>query len=167
MSKYCKESYATEGLLCDPDQDKHGCACHHILHPETGDVVEMFLINPDLDEPIAHPVHLHGYFFNVIGSGTIPEENPLEFVKQQNEEGRIKRNLEDPPRKDTVQTSPGGFLLIRFHADNPGYWLMHCHISFDLVEGQVMVVRVGTGRSGIFQRTFLHAENKQMFSTCE
>merc|ERR1719290_42607 len=142
-SKYCVESYAIEGLLCDPSQDKLGCACQNILHVETGDVVEMFLINPDLEEPIAHPVHLHGYFFNVVGSGTIPEENPLEYVKKQNEEGLIKRNLEDPPCKDTVQTTPGGFLLIRFHADNPGYWLMHCHISFDLVEGQVMVVKVG------------------------
>ena len=130
--------------MCDPGLDKHGCACHNILHVETGDVVEIFLINPDLERPIAHPLHLHGYFFNVLGSGLIPpQENPMEYVRQQNEEGNIARNLQDPPRKDSVQTSPGGFLLIRFFADNPGYWLMHCHISFDVIEGQAMVVKVG------------------------
>jgi len=79
----------------------------------------------------------------VIGSGSIPQEDPMTYVRQLNEEGGIERNLEDPPRKDSIQTSPGGFLLIRFYADNPGYWLMHCHISFDVIEGQAMVLRVG------------------------
>jgi len=142
-ARLCDELYAREGLLCDPNTDKHGCACHNILHVNTGDVVEMFLINPDLERPIAHPFHLHGYFFNVIGSGSIPQEDPMTYVRQLNEEGRIERNLEDPPRKDSIQTSPGGYLLIRFYADNPGYWLMHCHISFDVIEGQAMVLRVG------------------------
>jgi len=142
-ARLCDEFYAREGLLCDPNTDKHGCACHNILHVNTGDVVEMFLINPDLERPIAHPFHLHGYFFNVIGSGSIPQEDPMTYVRQLNEEGGIERNLEDPPRKDSVQTSPGGFLLIRFYADNPGYWLMHCHISFDVIEGQAMVLRIG------------------------
>ena len=27
----------------------------------------------------------------------------------------------------------------RFYTDNPGYWLIHCHISFDLIEGQVFI----------------------------
>ena len=30
-------------------------------------------------------------------------------------------------------------LVFRFYTDNPGYWLIHCHISFDLIEGQVCV----------------------------
>jgi len=143
LASLCDQSYAEDGLLCDPGLDSHGCACHNILHVETRDVVEIFLINPDLERPIAHPLHLHGYFFNVIGSGLLPQENPMGYVRQQNEEGNIERNLHDPPHKDSVQTSPGSYLLIRFYADNPGYWLMHCHISFDVIEGQAMVVKVG------------------------
>jgi len=143
LDSLCDQTYAEDGLLCDPGLDSHGCACHNILHVDTRDVVEIFLINPDLERPIAHPLHLHGYFFNVIGSGLIPQENPMGYVRQQNEEGNIERNLHDPPRKDSVQTSPGSYLLIRFYADNPGYWLMHCHISFDVIEGQAMVVKVG------------------------
>ena len=42
-----------------------------------------------------------------------------------------------------MQTAPGRYILTRFVADNPGYWIMHCHISFDQIEGQVLVVKVG------------------------
>lgn len=139
----CDSSYTEEGLICDPAMDKNDCSCHHMLHVDSGDVVDMFLLNPDLERPIAHPIHLHGHFFNVIGSGSIPDENPMAYIREQNEAGNIERNLDNPPRKDSIQSIPGGYLLIRFYADNPGYWLMHCHISFDVVEGQVLVVKVG------------------------
>jgi FtsP/CotA-like multicopper oxidase with cupredoxin domain len=143
QGRVCDQAYSEEGLLCDPALDLLSCECQHILYVETGDLVEIFLINPDLERPIAHPVHLHGYFFNVIGSGYIPQETPMAYLRQQNEEGNIERNLINPPRKDSIQTAPGGYLLIRFFADNPGYWLMHCHISFDVIEGQVLVMSVG------------------------
>lgn len=29
----------------------------------------------------------------------------------------------------------GGYLVLAFHADNPGAWLMHCHIGFHAAEG--------------------------------
>jgi len=139
----CESSYAELGQVCDPALDKNFCSCQHVLNVETGDVVEIFLLNPDLERPISHPVHLHGQYFNVIGSGSIPEEDPLTYIKQQNEAGNIERNLDHPPQKDSVQTVPGGYILIRFYADNPGFWLMHCHISFDVIEGQVLVFKVG------------------------
>ena len=67
---------------------------------DIGDVVELFFINPAEDKPIAHPMHLHGYYFNVIASGPIPESNPMEYVKVLNEIGEINRNLHHPPQKD-------------------------------------------------------------------
>ena len=106
-------------------------------------MVELFLINPAGDKPIAHPMHLHGYYHNVIASGPIPESNPLEYVKLLNDIIGIDRNLDSPPQKDSIQTRPGEFILIRFLADNPGYWTMHCHISFDVIEGQALVIKVG------------------------
>ena len=42
----------------------------------------------------------------------------------------IKRNLVNPPIKDSVVVPDGGFTIIRFLADNPGYWLVHCHMSW-------------------------------------
>jgi len=142
-SLFCDESYTKEGQLCDPLLDRNSCTCTHILQVETGDVVDLFFINPDLEKPIAHPVHLHGYSFNVLGSGLVPDENPLKFVREMNEAGQISRNLDKPVAKDSLQTIPGGYVLVRFYADNPGYWLMHCHISFDVIEGQVLIFKVG------------------------
>ena len=131
------------GTLCNPETDENGCKCFHVLHVDIGDVVELFFINPAEDKPIAHPMHLHGYYFNVIASGPIPESNPMEYVRMLNENGGIDRNLHHPPQKDSLQTRPGEFMLVRFIADNPGYWTMHCHISYDVIEGQALVINVG------------------------
>ena len=46
-------------------------------------------------------------------------------VKALNDAGNITRNLENPPVKDTVAVPDAGFTLIRFVADNPGFWLIH------------------------------------------
>ena len=56
--------------------------------------------------------------------------------------GEIKRNLVNPPIKDTVMVPDGGFTVIRFLADNPGYWLMHCHMSWHNHLGMGFVVKV-------------------------
>ncbi|KAE8712747.1 hypothetical protein F3Y22_tig00110234pilonHSYRG00154 [Hibiscus syriacus] len=57
-----------------------------------------------------HPMHLHGYNFYVVGSGFgnfNPKNDPAKF------------NLIDPPKRNTVGTPPGGWVAIRFEADNP------------------------------------------------
>lgn len=45
-----------------------------------------------------------------------PAENPP-IVEQAN-----------PMRRDTIAVPPGGSATIRFRADNPGAWLLHCHV---------------------------------------
>ena len=65
-----------------------------------------------------------------------------EFVKRLNEEGKIKRNLIDPIRKDTVAVPDAGFTVMRFKADNPGVWLLHCHISWHNHVGMAVVLQV-------------------------
>jgi iron transport multicopper oxidase len=35
--------------------------------------------------------------------------------------------VENPMRRDTIQVKPGGFLILRFRADNPGIWLVFSH----------------------------------------
>ena len=53
-----------------------------------------------------------------------------EVVRKLNEDGKIKRNLVDPPQKDTVAVPDSGFAILRFKADNPGYWFLHCHLAW-------------------------------------
>ncbi|XP_071722037.1 laccase-6-like [Rutidosis leptorrhynchoides] len=82
-----------------------------------------------------HPIHLHGYSFYVVGYGT-GNYNPqtAEF------------NLEDPPFMNTIGVPVGGWAAIRFKADNPGVWFMHCHIEVHQSWGLEMVLIVKNGK---------------------
>lgn len=42
---------------------------------------------------------------------------------------------DNPPRRDTTILPGGGWLVIAFPTDNPGAWLMHCHIAWHIGEG--------------------------------
>lgn len=55
----------------------------------------------------------------------------------------IKRRLSGAPIKDTVTVPDGGFTIIRFVANNPGFWLFHCHLEFHVEVGMGMVFKVG------------------------
>ncbi|KAG2241609.1 hypothetical protein Bca52824_096408 [Brassica carinata] len=63
-----------------------------------------------------HPIHLHGHSFYVIGYGTGNYDQQT-----------ARFNLEDPPYLNTIGVPVGGWAAIRFVADNPGLWLLHCH----------------------------------------
>lgn len=83
-----------------------------------------------------HPMHLHGYEFYVVGTGVgnfNPNTDTASF------------NLIDPPRRNTIGTPPGGWVAIRFVANNPGAWLMHCHIDSHIFWGLAMVFLVENG----------------------
>ncbi|PQP97382.1 laccase-11-like [Prunus yedoensis var. nudiflora] len=67
-----------------------------------------------------HPFHLHGYNFFVVGTGIgnfDPAKDPANY------------NLVDPVERNTVGVPTGGWTAIRFRADNPGVWFMHCHLE--------------------------------------
>ncbi|KAF2203618.1 hypothetical protein GQ43DRAFT_411263 [Delitschia confertaspora ATCC 74209] len=67
---------------------------------------------------LPHPIHLHGHDFFIMaqGSGTYSPSTPLQF--------------KNPPRRDTALMPGGGFLVIAFVTENPGAWLLHCHIGW-------------------------------------
>lgn len=67
-----------------------------------------------------HPFHLHGHTFRVVAMEKIGSNVTLEEVARLDEQGYIKKNLEDPPVKDTVTVPDGGYTILRFRASNPG-----------------------------------------------
>ncbi|KAJ5476195.1 CAZyme family AA1 [Penicillium sp. IBT 31633x] len=71
--------------------------------------------------PVAHPIHLHGHDFFVLAQGSNPWDGRVQTV--------------NPPRRDTAMLVGNGYLLIGFETDNPGAWLMHCHIGWHTDEG--------------------------------
>jgi hypothetical protein len=44
-------------------------------------------------------------------------------------------NFNNPPRRDTATLPASGWLVLAFPANNPGAWLMHCHIAWHISEG--------------------------------
>ncbi|KAF2400757.1 hypothetical protein EJ06DRAFT_542895 [Trichodelitschia bisporula] len=77
--------------------------------------------------PIPHPIHLHGHDFFILGakSGAI-------FNKDTD---AASLNFANPPRRDVTFLPAGGWVVIAFPTDNPGAWLMHCHIAWHISEG--------------------------------
>ncbi|EEA21273.1 hypothetical protein TMatcc_009325 [Talaromyces marneffei ATCC 18224] len=73
---------------------------------------------------VPHPIHLHGHDFFVLAQGT-GTYDPNTAVSKFN----------NPARRDTAMLLAGGYLLLAFQTDNPGAWLMHCHIGFHTVGG--------------------------------
>jgi hypothetical protein len=72
---------------------------------------------------IPHPIHLHGFDFFVIAQGTGSYSSSVTL------------NLDNPPRRDTAMLPASGYLVMAFETDNPGAWLMHCHIGWHTSEG--------------------------------
>lgn len=51
--------------------------------------------------------------------------------------------------RDTVNVPSRGYAVIRFRADNPGVWLLHCHIVWHLATGMAMLVDVQGDSAGM------------------
>ncbi|KAK5846368.1 hypothetical protein PVK06_002653 [Gossypium arboreum] len=58
-----------------------------------------------------------------------------------------KFNLVDPPERNTVGVPTGGWTAIRFRADNPGVWFMHCHLELHTMWGLKMAFVAENGMS--------------------
>ncbi|KAL5991855.1 Laccase-17 [Asimina triloba] len=78
--------------------------------------VELVLQDTSILGAESHPLHLHGFNFFVVGQGFgnfDPNMDPPNF------------NLLDPIERNTVGIPSGGWVAIRFQADNPGQCMVH------------------------------------------
>ncbi|MDY1009530.1 copper resistance system multicopper oxidase [Sphingomonas sp. CFBP9019] len=81
-----------------------------------GERVRVTLIN---DTMMAHPIHLHGHFFELVtGHG------------------------DHAPRKHTINVAPGGTATFDLTADAVGDWAFHCHMLYHMHAGMMQVVTV-------------------------
>ncbi|CAL1403249.1 unnamed protein product [Linum trigynum] len=82
--------------------------------------VELIMQDTSILGAESHPLHLHGFNFFVVGQG---------FGNFDKTKDPAKFNLVDPVERNTVGVPSGGWVAIRFLADNPGVWFMHCHLE--------------------------------------
>ncbi|KAL6527238.1 hypothetical protein OROGR_016328 [Orobanche gracilis] len=107
---------------------------------EYNSTVEIVFQGTNAVAGVDHPMHLHGYSFFVIGSGLgnfDKDRDPPNY------------NLVDPPLMETIAVPINGWTAIRFKANNPGVWFMHCHFERHVSWGMGMafIVRDGEGRN--------------------
>ncbi|XP_071438592.1 uncharacterized protein [Hetaerina americana] len=111
------------------------CECVHQIDIPLGERVELILIDEGGASDWGHVFHMHGYSFHVVALGSLEAKDLkgtmiTEALKELDRNGKIYRNLVDPIVKDTVSIPNGGYAILRFKADNPGYWLLHDqHVS--------------------------------------
>ena len=78
-----------------------------------GERVEMTFANPT---SMAHPMHLHGHHFRVVGIDGARFAGAM---------------------RDTVLVPSGGQVTVAFDAGNPGLWALHCHHLYHMVSGMM------------------------------
>jgi CopA family copper-resistance protein len=79
--------------------------------------VRVKLVN---DTMMAHPIHLHGMFFELV-NGQVPAHQP---------------------RKNVVTVQPGASATFDLTANEPGDWPFHCHLLYHMHGGMMQVVTV-------------------------
>ncbi|WP_265587199.1 copper resistance system multicopper oxidase [Sphingomicrobium arenosum] len=85
--------------------------------------VRVKLVN---DTMMAHPIHLHGHFFELV-NGAGHGEQPL---------------------KHTLVVQPGGSAVFDLTADEPGDWAFHCHLLYHMHAGMFQIVTVANPDGG-------------------
>ncbi|KAH7865336.1 hypothetical protein Vadar_005328 [Vaccinium darrowii] len=88
--------------------------------------VQIVLQNTALVGIENHPMHLHGFNFHILAQG---------FGNYDAVTASKLFNLVNPQKRNTIGVPVGGWAVIRFTADNPGVWIMHCHLDSHLPVG--------------------------------
>ncbi|KAK9505006.1 hypothetical protein O3M35_009161 [Rhynocoris fuscipes] len=120
------------------------CECTNVVELKLGEIVEVILVDIGIPYDANHPFHLHGHQFRVVAMDRLGSNVTVEKVLELDEYGLINRNLKTAVVKDTVTVPDGGYTVIRFKADNPGYWMFHCHIEFHVELGMAILFKVGS-----------------------
>ncbi|KAJ3069073.1 hypothetical protein HDU98_007844 [Podochytrium sp. JEL0797] len=153
-----------------------------------GQTIDVIIRN---DDPGEHPFHLHGHVFWVLASGvanslaSIPQEypttNPLRrdvvtvppcphdangclAASATNFTGFMPTppQFQPSPLPETSNTGTWfGYTIVRFVADNPGVWLMHCHIAWHMTNGLAITFVESLEEFGSIEKP------AQVDSTCE
>ena len=142
--------------------DGEDCPCIHVREITKFNTTIRFVLSAVGSEilegeGLSHPIHLHGHHFQIVevgygtyfgNNGTLNAINtnvvcPDKRCSSPSWASSGSKSLpvdERTVRKDTVIVPGGGYVVIEFISDNPGFWFMHCHIITDLLDGMAVVI---------------------------
>ena len=151
----------------------YGCNCTHILNLPFNYSIQMIFTNIGRYAATMHPIHLHGHSFQILHIGFPSSFNKttgkilsnftsdIQCIKNTDcsiQKWAVNYNkyikpylkLNKPIRKDTVVVMPGGYVIVRWITNNPGFWHLHCHMSQHLYWGLGMVINEAMEYSSMF-----------------
>ena len=82
---------------------------------------------------MAHPIHTHGHSFTIVATDGNPIPEAARWLK------------------DTIMVAPGERYDLEIVGDNPGVWMVHCHIEHHMANGMMtthLVRRASADRPG-------------------
>ncbi len=92
-----------------------------------GQLVEIVINNFDTG---GHPLHLHGHAAQLVARA------PGVYGY----DGDTSKMPRIPMRRDTWIVAAAGYTVLRFIADNPGVWFIHCHMEWHLEAGLAAMI---------------------------
>ncbi|KAI0834353.1 multicopper oxidase [Hypoxylon sp. FL0890] len=99
---------------------------------------------------MSHPIHFHGHDFYILAQERHQWDGKTDSFQFKN-----------PPRRDTAMLPAHGYLAVAIQLDNPGAWLVHCHIAWHASMGLALEILESAGKI-----TVSSAERKVFDDTC-
>ena len=114
-------------------------------------------LDPDVIPPLAHPMHWHGSDVVLLAQSDKPFDPAT---------SRQEWNYDNPPRRDTIMAPAGGYVAVAFKPDNPGVWLVHCHIAWHASAGLALQMVIDDGR-GLVESMLEGGRGDRLREGCE
>lgn len=106
-----------------------------LLVPDGSGVAQVAINSLDAME---HPFHMHGHSVQVVGWGPGRYDPTSSSLSTATTTTTTTWNLDNPLRRDTFTVPAESHVVVRFRADNPGIWVMHCHVAWHLEAGMLV-----------------------------
>ena len=162
------DDFMNKDNICDRTLDCNpfnlACLCTHMIDLPYMETIQLVLTNMG-KSAFPHPIHVHGHTFHVVhigyptydqDDGTIKDFNTdisCEDENCTNEDcdpdlcttpiWRHQPNIsidDKTVRKDTIILPAGGYVVINFLSNNPGFWFVHCHIETHQLQGMALIL---------------------------
>lgn len=168
-------------VKCETQGEKY---CPHVVYLDNFNTTARFVFTSIITKgeqgaPIyTHPIHMHGHTYFVAKIG-YPEYYPNGSIKAPNKDVHLPscgagKWRDGPPediivnsttvRKDVVIVPAGGYVVIHFITNNPGYWFMHCHIDEHLNKGMAIAIGEKPSYASKGPKPLYHETNEFCFT---
>ncbi|XP_041977643.1 laccase-1-like [Aricia agestis] len=123
-----QEVLPESSCLVGEEADHKDPQCVQTINAKANETIELILVNEGFGSNDSYTFHMHGYSMQVLTTWQSPAGMALskeEFMKLDTE-GKITRNVLNPPNKDTIHVPNKGFVIVRIKTDVGGSWLLEC-----------------------------------------